>query len=334
MTEPPNASSAAVAEELELPAFDSRAARRAIWRGVVRTALTALFVLLVAYVILTVVSGLWQRSGDREERFQTVAGLGFLVAHPDWRGEFSGCCNVDLTSLELSLDVQPQTANTLSPSTRAWLRLNILGRIVIDSIPVLPQTPIEQALSTSRPSKAQTRMLLQELPEPMRASAVVELATPLMAAEFAELLARAGVPVGTPGLHNSPPVFLESPYAPFHIEGRNPEIGFARKLAWPNPTIASHTAAEGDLAAADPLTQFKAWAAKLEGGDDRNLGRLGLPPASEIKKLAANPRIHGFILAKASTETLLALLDDQGTRSVKIADVAFDLGTIPDIPGP
>jgi hypothetical protein len=135
-------------------------------------------------------------------------------------------------------------------------------------------------------------------------------------------------------LHNSSPVFLEPPYPPFRTEGPDPEIGFARKLAWPNPTIASHTAAEGDLAPADPLTQFKAWATKLEDGDDRNLGRLGLPPAREIKKLAATPRIHGFILPKASTETLRALLDDQETRSVKIADVAFDLGNIPDIPGP
>jgi hypothetical protein len=325
MTEPFNAASEAVAEEFELPAFDSRTARRAIWRGVVRTALTAVFVVFVAYVILTLVSSFWQKSGDREERFQTVAGLGFLVAHPDWRGEPSGCCNVDLTSLELSLDVQPQTANALSPSTRAWLRLNILGRIVIDSIPVLPQTAIEQALSTGRPSTAQTHRLLEELPGPMRASAIVELARPMTAPEFAELLARANVPVG-PSLHNSPPVFLESPY--------DPELGPARKLAWPNPTIASHTAAEGDLAPADPLTQFKTWATKLDDGDDRNLGRLGLPTESEIKELAANPRIHGFILPKASTEILQALLDDQETRSVKIADVAFDLGDIPDVPGP
>lgn len=326
MSDPPNHSSECSAEEFQLPAFDSRAARRAIWRGVVRTALTAVFVVFVAYVTLTFVSGFWQRSGDREERFQTVAGLGFLVAHPDWRGEPSGCCNVDLTSLELSLDVHPQTATALSPTTRAWLRLNILGRIVIDSIPVLPQTPIEQALSSSRPSKIQTRTLLEQLPDPIRASAVVELETPLTAPAFADLLARTGVPSGTPGLHNSPPIFLEAPYPAFHIDGPDPELGPARKLAWPNPTIASDTAAEGDLAPSDPLTQFKAWAAKLEDGDNRNLGRLGLPPASRIKALAADPKVHGFILPKASIETLRALLDDPGIRTVKIADVAFDLG--------
>jgi hypothetical protein len=326
MTDAPNQSSEAIPEAFELPVFDSRAARRAIWRGVVRTAFTAIFVVFVAYVILTFASGFWQKSGDREERFQTVAGVGFLVAHPDWRGEPSGCCNVDLTSLELFLDIRPQTANALTPTTRAWLRLNLLGRIVIDWIPIIPQTPIEQALSGSRPSKAQTQALLDELPEPMRASAVVELATPLDAPQFADLLQRARVPFATPGLRNSPPVFLEPPYPPFHSEGPDPELRPARKLAWPNPTIASHTAAEGELAPADPLTQFKAWAAKLDDGDNRNLGRLGLPPADEIKKLAADPKVHGFILPTASIERLSALLRDPAVRSVKAVDVAFDLG--------
>jgi hypothetical protein len=320
-------------EAIEVPPFDSRAARRAIWRGVIRTAVTAVLFAFVAYIILTVVSGFWQKRGDREERFQTVAGLGFLVAHPDWRGEPSGCCNVDLTSLELFLDVQPQTANSLSPTTKAWLRLNILGRLVIDSIPTLPETPIGQALSGGRPTKAHTHTLLAELPARIRASAVVELVTSLTAAEFADVLERTGVPGGAPALHNSPPVFLEPPYPPFHIEGPNPELGPARKLAWPNPSIASNAAAEGEIRPADPLTQFKTWAAKLDDGDDRNLGRLGLPPAAQIKKLARDPKVHGFILASAATATLRALLDDQAVRSVKLADVAFDLGDISQTSG-
>jgi hypothetical protein len=313
----------AIAGGFQLPPFDERAARRAIWRGVVRTAITGIFIVFAGWFILLLASGFWQKRGDREERFQSVIGVGFLAAHPDLRGEPGGCCNTDLTSLELFLDVQPQTAESLSPTTKAWLRLNILGRLVIDSIPTLPETPIEQALSGGPPSKAKTQTLLAELPEPMRASAVVELTRPIGTSEFRQLLERtASLTPGVPTSATYPPIFLESPYeAP---------VGPRRRLGWPNPETASAAAGEGQLEVSDPLTQFKAWAAMLGDGDDRNLERLGLPPADEIKKLAAEPKVHAFILAKASVETLRALLNDPAVRSVNVADVAFDLGH-PDI---
>jgi hypothetical protein len=311
----PDQPSAALEESFELPSFDERAARRAIRRGVVRTAVTGVLLVFAGWLILTIVSFYVQRIGDREERFQSVYGLGFLVAHPDWRGEPSGCCNTDLTSIELALDVQPQTPEPLSPTTKAWLRLNILGRLVIDSIPILPETPIEHAISGGRPGKDETRALLDDLPEPMRASAVVETMTPLGADEVTELLQRTG---SWPG--SFPPVYLESLYSP-------PREFPPSKLGWPNPSIASSEAwGDSHLELADPLTQFKAWAAMLNDGDDRNLDRLGLPPAEEIKKLAVDPKVHGFILPKASLEELRALLDDPAVRSVNVADVAFDLG--------
>jgi hypothetical protein len=316
----PDQPSAAIEESFELPPFDERAARRAIWRGVVRTAITGLFLVFAGWLILTLISFYVQRIGDREERFQSVYGLGFLVAHPDWRGEPSGCCNTDLTSLELFLDVQPQTAEPISPTpTKAWLRLNILGRLVIDSIPNLPETPIRHAISVGPPGKDETRALLDELPQPIRASAVVEPMTPLGADEVRDLLQRTD---SWPG--SFPPVYLESLYSP-------PREFPPSKLGWPNPAIASSEAwGDSHLELADPLTQFKAWAAMLNDGDDLNLERLGLPRADGIKKLAVDPKVHAFILPKASLEELRALLDDPAVSSVTVADVAFDLGN-PDI---
>ena len=311
--------SSTIEEGFELPSFDERAARRAIRRGVVRTAVTGVLLVFVGWLILTIVSHYLQRLGDREERFQSVYGLGFLVAHPDWRGEPGGCCNTDLTSLELFLDVQPQTPEPLSPTTKAWLRLNILGRLVIDSIPILPETPIQHAISGGRPGREETRALLDELPQPVRASAVVEPVTPLGVDEFGELLERTG---SWPG--SFPPVYLESLYS-------QPVEFPPSKLGWPNPGIASSEAwGDSHLEVADQLTQFKAWAAMLDDGDNRNLERLGLPPADEIKKLAVDPKVHAFILPKASVEELRALLDDPAVLSVNVADVAFDLGH-PDI---
>src|SRR5215213_6025988 len=105
-----------------------------------------------------------------------------------------------------------------------------------------------------------------------------------------------------------------------------PELGPPRKLTWPEPSVASG-ALGGSGATADSLTQFQEWAAELRDSDDRNLGRLGLRPAEEIKKLSENPKVHGFILDRASVEQLNGFLYDSGVRSVNVADVAFDLGT-------
>jgi hypothetical protein len=306
----------------ELPEFDERAARRAIRRGIIRTAFSALLLAFVALICLEIVSHFWQTRGDREERFQAVAGLGFLVANPGWQGEPSGCCNSDLTSIELALDIWPQGASPTGERTRAWLRLNLLGRVEIDSIPVLPDTAVDEALSRGSASKEATRELLSQLPEPVRALAIVELAEPMDAPEFAEFLQAHGVPSGEPELNNSPPVFLEAPY------GFDPGLGHVTRLSWPNPQIARDATGieEARLPQADPLTQFQSWADMLRDDDDGNLERLSLPPADYIKRLAEDPSVHGFLLERATIERLERLLDDPKVRSVNVADVAFDLG--------
>jgi hypothetical protein len=283
---------------------------------------------ILALLVLAIVSHFWQRRGDREERFQAVAGLGFLVANPGWEGEPSGCCNTSLTSIELFLDIWPQGASPTGERTRAWLRMNLRGRLDQGSIPVLPDTPVDEALSRGGPDKEATRELLSQLPEPVRAMAVIELAEPMGAPEFAELLRAHGIPSGEPELHNSPPVFLEEPYLRFDEDAASADQWYLARLTWPNPNIASAATGTEErlLPGADPLTQFKAWASMLRDSDDGNLERLNLPPADAIKGLAENPQVHGFLLERGTVDRLEELLDDPRIRSVNVADVAFDLG--------
>lgn len=319
----PHDSGANGVEEFDLPTFDERAAQRAIRRGVIRTAVSALGILIVGYYALYAGAYVLQSHGDRKQRFPIVAGLGFLVAHPGYKGYPSGCCNEDLTSIELFLDVAPRTASQLTPTTRAWLRLNILGRLVIDSIPTLPVTPVDFGLKGQvRPDKAQTRTVLGDLPRGMVATAIIEETKPTTASAFKRLLRRDGV-ARQPGVgFTYPPVILEPLYDFSRLAG---QLSY-EPFVWPDTETAGLPGWGGKhLPRADPVTQFKRWATMLRQSDDRNLGRLGLPSSQQIKTVASQAEIHGFILEKASLKTLRLLLADPAVRSVKIVDVAFGL---------
>jgi hypothetical protein len=67
------------------------------------------------------------------------------------------------------------------------------------------------------------------------------------------------------------------------------EIGRSEP-AWPILAIPSAAVGEGQVRLSGTLTQFDACVDSLRDGDDRNLGRLGLPRPDEINKLTANRR--------------------------------------------
>src|SRR4051812_42258312 len=57
--------------------FDERATRRAVRRGVARTALVALVWVGLGLFALSIASAAWQQRGDRASHFGLVAGYGF-----------------------------------------------------------------------------------------------------------------------------------------------------------------------------------------------------------------------------------------------------------------
>jgi hypothetical protein len=306
--------------------------RRAVFQGLIRTAFSAVLVLFVGYGVLFIASSLWQTRGDREDRFGLVLGTGFEVAHPDY--EMAGvpyCCNVNLTSLELVLSLTPRTASFTAPIVNDRLRISLRGRVERDSVPILDQTPISAALQQPAPTPGQTRAVLKGLPRSITTFAIVQLRKPLGMRAFRRLLGRHGYMT----LLDVPPIFLESPYL-----RRSSDYGPGSPLTWPGPVDTPHELGDSDVSTAgsgligpedvNSLAQFRAWARELRPSDDRNLGVVGLPSAEEIKAVAANARVHGFIAERASVTRLRRLLADREVASVNVADAAFDLNpTIP-----
>ena len=67
---------------VQLGVFDERATRRAVRRGVVRTALVAVVWIGVGLIGLNILLFAWQTRGDRNSHFGNVAVNGFFVSHP------------------------------------------------------------------------------------------------------------------------------------------------------------------------------------------------------------------------------------------------------------
>ena len=282
--------------------FDERATRRAVRRGVVRTALTAVVWAALGWIGVSVVTGIWQMRGDRSDRFQTIARYGFNVANPGFRpAEVRGCCAPGLRSIELELRAEPRTASTLATPATVPLSLDLRGRL--EDVVDLPTTPVDVAASGAAP-KPELRRLLDRLPEPLVATAVVELADSAKPPAFYALLARHGV------------VYPDSDDVPVYLQPHDPLRSlpeghyFDDRVSWSTPALAG----------------FQHWVKQLRGDDDRLLDGLQLPPTRVLREIAADPRIFGFVLERATPTQLRRLLADPAIKTLSIGDVAFDLG--------
>jgi hypothetical protein len=281
--------------------FDERATRRAVRRGVLRTGLVAVVWAVLGLIVLQIASGVWQRRGDRGEHFETVARYGFLASHPGFRPGSRGCCNSNLRSIEIFFSVEPRTAGGLTAPVDLPLRLDLRGRLVDEGRYDLPRTAVDAAGDPM--SKPALRSLLRDLPERIVATGVAELARPLSSAAFFELLERHGL---DPLSADDVPVYLE----PKNVRPRQEGIFLEQRVSWPTPALA----------------EFQAWVKQLRPGDDRVLDGLELPSSASLRALAADPRIHGFVVDRATPDELRRLLDEPAVRGVAIGDIAFDLG--------
>ncbi|MDX6413004.1 MAG: hypothetical protein QOH23_414 [Gaiellaceae bacterium] len=284
--------------------FDERATRRAVRRGVIRTAFVAVVWVVAASIFLTIASGLWQSRGDRRDHFAEVAGYGFFAAHPGFRWTGRGsCCNTDLRWSELLLTLDPKVASPIAQTSELKLRLDLRGRLRDPPYQVsLPKTGLD-AVSSS-PDKASLRKRLDALPASVVATAIVELRRPLDVSTVYELLARHQITYPDSG---GVAVYLQSMNATIV---RGPSGTFAdERVSWPNPAVAG----------------FQSWVKHLHGSDNNVLDGVGLPSVSVLRHIAERPKIYGFVLDHAPPRRLIQFLADPRVSMVRVGDAAFNL---------
>lgn len=286
-----------------LPPFDSKATRRAVLRGLLRTAFLTLLLLLVGSLVLQQLSFVLQTRGDRRQHMQDVVGQGLGVANPDYDFNGFGCCNTDLNGMSLVINGAPRGPGDVASTPTLFLKQNLWGRL---RGPVfLQQTPLDQQLrrisgqGPARGEAAAARNLLTRLGPPLRLSAVVEFARPMSPAEFQRFSAN----------KNLPPFALPILLGPGRTasEERSGRPSNGTPLSWPDP---------------DPRA-FVEWVGGLRDSDEDNLADIGLPDLDVLRAAADDPRIYGYVVDSATGPELDRLLDDSRVGTVRVADADY-----------
>ena len=279
--------------------FDERATKRAVRRGVVRTAFTAVVWVALTLIGVGIVSSLWQTRGDRGEHFASVVGYGFFAARPGFTGHPpASCCSTGLRTLEVGLTADPKIASPLEQPVQLSFELDLRGRLGHEVFSELPPTGVDAALGASEPIGSN----LADLPDGVDATAVVEFRRPLDVARFHQLLARRGMG----GFEAENVAVYLQPYERTSFE----TFGnwYDERVSWPNPAVAG----------------FQSWVKTLRASDDEVLDRLGLPPVRELGRIAAAPQIYGFVLDQAPPARLRAFAADPAVKWLAVGDVAFN----------
>lgn len=303
--------------ELELPdlaAFDSRSTRRAIRRGLVRTALYAVLLLLVGWLVLALVSAHVAEVGGPRSHFVYVMDGAVQLANLDYAISNLGSATSGLTAnLTYTATLQPRAVGLGPAPTTVQTHRNVLGHLDL-RFRRPPQTPLYQTLVSPPPNKDATRAVLANLPGALTATVVVRFAKPLDSVGFTRFAQAHGLAlVAMPIPHHVPSEPTALIVSPPTRAGDQTQV-----LVWPNSS----------------LLQFRAWASALRSRDDQNLRALSLPKSSVFQRLAARPKVYSLVLnsvpvgsppGTSQVRSVPGLLDDPAVVGVSLASAAFDL---------
>lgn len=294
----------------DLPVADDRALRRAIRRGVLRTAAVGAVYLLFAAIVVSILAQLLLAALHRQAQLDRIA-TAWQVAHPEYTADTSGSGGTWLGRY-VSIDARLFTEPTDPGAVSVKLSQDLLGRVHASTS--LPQSPAFDALRTlggpeEVTDKAAELRQLKQLPTTTSLSAIVSFTRPLdedgvqrWAAAFGPsgffdadtFLMTAANPTFTTwnGVVQSP-VYGWSAFRYFHEDG-----------SW--TTVSS----------------FRRWVGELHDSDASNLHRMGLD-LGRLRTAAREGLMHGMILTGATPAELAKVLQTPEVRAVHTYNIAF-----------
>ncbi|MGW5160924.1 hypothetical protein ACWEPN_36120 [Nonomuraea wenchangensis] len=302
-------------EPLLIPEFDPKATRRAVRRGIRRTALLVLGVLTALALVATLGSALIQTRGDRERRMVHVLGTALQIAKPAYTVTSWTCCRTDPLSMSFTVTGAPMRAHggfDMQSQPDFTVRQNLFGRVEELPWAQMANTTLTTALfnmGTWLQSKPDVRRVLARLPQDMNALAVVEFERPLTT----------GALVGFARQYNACPerVVYETRPGSVPITWGSGMTTFWGVAPLNDVTVCSDVPPE-DLAA------FRSWVKMLRQHDEPNLRRFDLDLA-RLSKASSEGLAYGYVDQLVTVKKLREIIEDPRVRAVRLADVTFDL---------
>ncbi|WP_101783827.1 hypothetical protein [Nonomuraea indica] len=297
---------------LELPDFDPKVTRRAVRRGVLRTASVVLAALLVAGLAAAGLAFVQQR-GDRGERMRDILGTAFKIYNPAYEVAVDTCCETTPLSMSFTIrasQIRAARGFTENGGSTHTITQNFFGRVGRLPLGNYANTTLSTNLAnvgTDLQRKENIRKVLARLPDGLNALAVIEFATPARTAELTaftrdfDLCPRKVVYERRPG---SVPITWGM-------------------TTWDRAPMPEETTSCADDMKND-LEGFRAWSRLLRDHDDANLRHFDLSLA-RLRKAANDGLAYAVVEDLASVKELRKVIEDPRVRTVRLADVAFDL---------
>ncbi|MGN9836838.1 hypothetical protein ACTMTI_01815 [Nonomuraea sp. H19] len=293
----------------EMPDFDPKLARRAVRRGLLRTTSNVLAVLLALALVATVGSTLLQTRGDRERRMTDVLGTAFKIYNPGYSVDVDHCC--ETTPLGMSFDVRASPLRAVGGfwpvgGERYSVSQNLFGRVGRLPLGSTANTKLSLSLydvGTTLAPKEEVRKVLKRLPEDLRALVVVEFATPLAEADMKAFAER----------YKSCPEKIAYERRPG-----------ALSITWSPAYWSDGQKGVEQEGCVGDLRSFRAWVGMLRDHDGANLRAFDLSLA-RLRKAANEGLAYAYVDQVTTIKALREIIEDPRVRTVRLADVTFDL---------
>lgn len=292
------------ADEFDVPALEAmgrRGMRAAVWRGVFRTAIIAVLVLIIGNGTLELAAKGWQNRGDHDTRFFDVVSHALVAANPGYVIEGSLCCTPGKRfDLSFEVGLRPIDLGRQKPQVNIKVRQDWRGHIVdIDGYPSGDEWIGTTMFLRQSRTREQVRAVLEGMPATSTVIAVANLSKPLRPATSDFLIK--GPTART--------YFLEQVLDP---SPKGDEVPFPNSFAFSWPV--------------QYMRDLKPWADRLQQHDQRNLIQFSV---SQVKKVANHPQVHAVLYERMPPAQLLALMDRPEVAQLTIIDAALDID--PDV---